>query len=545
MELRIIIGGQAGQGVQRISEVLGKAFIKTGYYVFNYRDYQSLIRGGHNYNALKISDKPVYSHSEENIDFLIALDQNTISKHFHKLKKDGYVITDKKINAERKIEIDVNKILKEVGAPERSQNVVLISALWKILGLPKDILRETVEKELGEVNAKIVDRVFEEELKVIREVKVLERKEKYFLNGSWAIALGAIAAGLDIYIAYPMTPATPVLHILARLKDKYNIVVYQPDNEIGAINMAVGASYAGAKVMVGTSGGGFALMNEALSMSGIMEVPVVIYLAQRYDPATGIPTYTLQGDMLYSIFAGHGEFPRIVVAPGDPSEAFRRTIEAFYLAYKYRVPAIILSDKHLAESWFTFDEIEKPPEFVTTERFIDLNPKDSKYYSLERIYPRQVPGVSNDIYVKANSYEHDEEGFTTEDGKIATEQMNKRLKKLKMIKEEIQKLEPYRIYNPKAKKIIISWGSTKGAILDALKKLKDFAFLQVIYLWPFPREIKDILLDYDEIILIENNATGQLGKLLRMETGLDIDRRILKYDARPFTPEDIIKSLRR
>ena len=544
MELNILIGGRAGQGVLKISHTLAKAFIKTGYYVFNYRDYQSRIRGGHNYNALKISDKPVYSHEEEDIDFIIALDQNTVDIHQYKLNSRGYIITDRRIKANRKIEVDAEKILNECKAPHLSINVVLISVLWKVLGLNKNVLREVIFKELGELNAKVVDRTFDELQSPVEEIRDKKAyNKKYYLTGSEGIAYGATAAGLDIYIAYPMTPASPVLHILAKLKDKYDILVYQPDNEIGAINMAIGASYAGAKVMVGTSGGGFALMNEALSLSGMSEIPIVIYLAQRYAPATGMPTYTMQGDLKYSLNAGHGEFPRVVIAPGDPSEAFRRTIEAFYLAYKYRIPTIILSDTYLAESAVTFNEIKNTN--VKPGRYIDLTPGERLYpyykITVEGVSPRTIPGVNNTV-VKANSYEHDEYGFTTENPDMGLTMNEKRWEKIKYIEEEIRGLDPYELLGA-GKKLLVGWGSTKMPAMEALKHLEDWTYLHISYISPFPRALKDIFESYETIVLIENNVTGLLGQVIREQTGVNIENKILKYDGRPFTSRYIIKRL--
>jgi len=543
MELRIIIGGQAGQGIQVISHLLSKAFVKVGYYVFNYRYYQSLIKGGHNYNSIKVSDVPVFSHSEEEVDFILALDQNTVNLHRKKLKEDGFIIADKRISADRKIEVDVEKILKNAGAEKISENIVLIATLWKALGLNKEILKDTLKPKLGNISEKIIDLVYEENIPILenKKIKIKEYRPRYYLTGSEAVAYGSIMAGLDIYLSYPMTPATPVLHILASLKDKYNILVYQPDNEIGVINMAIGASYAGAKVMIGTSGGGFALMTEALSLSGISEIPIVIYVAQRYTPATGMATHTLQGDLKFVLNAGHGEFPRIVIAPGDQKEAIRRTIEAFYLSYKYNVPAIILSDLFLAESACTFDNIEIPE--IPIDRFLELNPgNDYKLYKLteEGYQRRAIPGTNS--VIKASSYEHDEFGFTTEDPDIGKAMHEKRWRKMKYIEEEVRKLEPYKIYGS-GSKLIISWGSNKLPILEALKELKDWSYLHVSYISPFPKEIKNIIESYDTVVLVENNVTGLFGQVLREQTGINIENKILKYNGGPFTAEEIKRRL--
>lgn len=545
MELRIIIGGQAGQGILKASDILSKAFVKLGYYVFNYRYYQSRIRGGHNYNSLKISDKPVFCHEEENIDFLIALDQYTVNFHKNKLSKDGYIITDKSINADRKIEVDINGILSKANLSQKSSNIVLLSVLWKILGYDKEILKSVISKELNEEQAKITDIVYESfniSIKRKNGEKRSSNKKLYYISGSDAIAYGAIAAGLDVYIAYPMTPSTQVLHILAKVKDKYGILVYQPDNEIGAINMAIGASFAGAKAMVGTSGGGFALMTEALSMAGMAEIPIVIYLAQRGTPSTGLPTYTMQADLKFALNAGHGEFPKIVIAPGDPKEAFIRTVEAFYLSYKYRVPTIILSDTFLAESKVTYSDL--PSLKVSPKRNIDLRTIDGifPYYKITEngVSPTSIPGIN---YVKANSYEHDEYGFTTEEAEISSKMQEKRLRKMKYINEEIKKLQPYELYGS-GKNLLIGWGSTKLPVLEALKYIDNWAYLHISYISPFPEEIKDIIDKFEKVVLIEENVTGLLGKVIRENTGILIEDKILKYDGRPFTGKYIIEKIK-
>jgi len=539
MKYNIIVGGQAGQGIDFVSDVLSIGLIKEGFHVFNYRYYQSLIRGGHNYNVISFSDKEVYFFNEK-VDFIMALDQRTIDLHKEKLKEDGYIICDKSLNAERKIDFDVKGFLKENNIDKKYENSVLLSYFWKIIGFDKNSLIEAFNRrKKDEINTKIVEKIFELDIKSIINIKRGGKKERYYLSGSEGVAYGAIYSGLDIYLAYPMTPATPVLHILASLKDKYDILVYQPDNEIGVINIAIGASYAGAKVMVGTSGGGADLMGEAISFAGMAEIPIVLYWAQRYGPSTGLATYTAQDDLLTAIHIGHGEFPKVVIAPGDPAEAFRRTIEAFYLAYKYNVPAIILSDTLLAESKMSFDSIEVPK--VPVERFIEINtPEDYKLYEItENGYKRRaIPGYN--AIVKANSYEHDEYGFQIfDDHKLAERMHAKRLIKMYQIEKEIYNLDPYLVYG-NGENLIVSWGSSKMPILEALKDLKNWRYLHIIYLSPFPKKVIEILESSKNVLLVENNLTGQLGKLIMKETGVYIENRLLKHNGLPITPEEII-----
>ncbi len=542
MEKQILIGGAAGQGSAKTALLIGKIFTGLGYYVFNYRDYPSLIKGGHNFNVLKVSDKPVYSH-EKSYDIIFALDQETIRLHGKKLNEEGFVLGDKNLKGDNKVSIDLSSILEKIGAPRKAGNDILIGALFKFFGLPLEPVLKTARKEFKK-NVEIIEKAIKEGYNIVDQKTELQKsqaQEKYFLTGNEAIASGAIASGLDIYIAYPITPATPVLHILASKQIENNFMVVQPENEIAVINAALGAGYAGAMSMVGTSGAGFALMTEAISLQGISEVPLVLYLSQRTGPATGVPTYSSQGDLKFAVNAGHGEFPHVVVAPGDPKECFYRTIEAFYLANKYRIISMILGDKHVGESNYTFDEFEEPE--IKPSRFLTTPSKDYKNYLITEngVSPRSVPGQN--AKVKATSYEHNEYGYTTEDEKEVKKMNDKRFKKIKFIKEEINKMKPVSVYG-KGKNLIIGWGSTKGAILDAMKKLENFRFLQISYICPFPKEIvKKEIENSNEIILIENNATGLLGDIIAEQTGKIIEKKILKYDSRVFTSEEIINEV--
>ncbi|MCD6371279.1 MAG: 2-oxoacid:acceptor oxidoreductase subunit alpha [Candidatus Aenigmarchaeota archaeon] len=546
MEISVLIGGKAGQGIAKATFIIGKIFTNLGFFVFNYRNYSSLIKGGHNYNSIRISDTPVFSH-EEIYDIIIALDENTIKKHLKKLKPDGIVITTKEISEKygNFIGVDARKIIEKEGLPEISLNTILIGAFFSLFGVSWEEVEKVIKNELKKDVAVLAAKKGYDSIQKIREIGKIKKEKRIFISGSEAIALGAVYSGLDIYIAYPMTPSTPVLHFLAKNQKRFRIKTFQLENEIAVVNAALGASYAGAKVMVGTSGGGFALMTEALSLQGITEIPLVVYLAQRTAPSTGVPTYTEQGDLKFALNAGHGEFPRVVIAPGDAKEAFYRTIEAFYLAYKYRVLSIILGDKHLAESNYTFDFFENPK--VEAERFILVGkeiPEDFKSYLITEsgVSPRTVPGEK--AVIRANSYEHDENGITTEDAEIIARMKEKRLRKVEVLKREVDMFEPAIVYGS-GENLIISWGSTKGAIIDSLKFLKNYRFLQIIYAEPFPTEIvKKEIENSGRIVIVENNATGLMAKVLRENTGIEIKEKILKYDGRPFTSSEIIRRLK-
>ncbi len=543
MRKTILVGGQAGQGVNKTSSLIGQIFNNLGYYVFIYRDYPSLIQGGHNFNVLTVSDKPVYSH-RRSLEAIIALDDLTIEKHAASLVPDGFILgSAERTSHPRLIALDMASV--SLPPSVGRENNILIGALVKIWGLSLEVAFRAVEEEFSKTEK--IQAALDEggQLVTLREKlpRLRNKRETYFFNGTEGVSQGAIAAGLDVYFAYPMTPATGVLHQLAAQQEKYGFLVGQLENEIAVVNAALGASFTGAKTMVGTSGGGFALMSEALSLAGISELPLVVYLAQRTSPGTGVPTYNSQGDLKFALQAGHGEFPRVVVAPGDAEEAFQRTIEAHYLSQKYHLLSIIMGDKHLAESHFSFDRIRVPR--VKAERFLLEKPAANyRSYQLtpDGISPRMVPGEGP--LVRATGYEHNEEGYTSEEAEEIKRMNDKRWAKLPFLQKEVSRLQPVRTYG-RGKNLIIGWGSTKGAILDSLTDLPGYRFLQISYLSPFPsQQVLAELEKAKKIVLVENNVTGLLGQVVREQTGVAIDRKVLKYDGRPFTPEDIIQKVR-
>jgi len=507
MRLNILIGGKAGQGINKISEIISKIITELGYFTFNYRDYQSLIRGGHNFNVISISDYKIGS-VETKLDCIVALDEKTKKIHKKELKNNGFVIDSKNFESFGK-----------------NLNLALSGALLKILGIEKNYLLEKIKKEFQTKEAlDAAEKGFDSQTKKF-EFKKLNRKI-YLMDGSEAIAQGAINSNIDLYLAYPMTPSTPLMAELAKRQEEKNLLVFEPEGEISVINTALGASFAGAKVMIGTSGGGFDLMVEAISFQGMTEIPLVLYLASRAGPSTGMPTYTSQADLNDALRAGHGEFPRVVIAPGDPLECIEKTNEAFYLSEKFGVLSIILSDKHLAESGFSFDKEPKKPLKIEIKR--------------------KVPGKG---IIRTSSYEHDEFANTTEDAEMAKRNAECRLKKYEKIKKECQKFQMIKKYgNENAENLIISWGSNKTVILDALDEIDEsvrnpkkgkWKFLHVLYLKPLSDEIKKEILKSKRVILIENNSTGQLGRLIREKTGISIKDRILKYDGRPFYLDEL------
>ena len=490
MRLNILYGGSAGTGPNILTNLVAVALFKRGYYVFYSRDYQSLIRGGHNFNVLTFSDEPVYSNDSE-IDIIVALDENTVNLHKKELKKNGIILSGK------------------------HPNMYFAGRVFKLLCLEFSVLDEEL-KELRnryEENIKEAKKGYEEETKKVCDVSKKIKNNVLFMNGNQAIAEGAIKSGVDIYYAYPMTPATGVLTELAQRQVNSNIFVLELENETAVINAAIGSAITGAKTFVGSSGGGFDLMTEGLSLCGIAEVPVVIYLSQRPGPATGVATYTMQGDLKLALNAGHGEFSRLVVAPGDVVESQELTSQCFYFSHRFKIPSIILSDKHLSESLYT------------QENKIKIT-KSEKTTKLERY----------------NSYEKDKEGSATEDAEIIKKNVENRLKKVKEIEKEALKFEQFKVYgNKNSKNVVIGWGSTKGAILDAIGNEElDCKFIQILYMEPFPKYVKKEI-EGKHLIIVENNSTSQLSELIAEKTNITIEdkNKILRYDGRPFLADEL------
>jgi len=546
-DFSILIGGKAGDGIRQASQLIAQFFNQLGYWIFGYEEYPSLITGGHNFSIVRISEKRIIAHQEK-IDLLIAFNKETFIKHQKKLKKKGLVIYDAslfKIN--KGLALPLSQIIKENNLPPIVRNTIILGFLAGIFGqdfqIVERIIKKKIEKKLIE-NLKVAKIGFELAKKIDFKLKIekLNQRPKEILTGNEAIGLGAVKSGLKIYFAYPMTPVTNILHFLASYQDKFKIKVIQPENEIAVALMAIGASYAGEKSMVATSGGGFALMVESLSLAGQAEVPIVFVYGQRPAPATGIPTYTSQNDLSFVISAGHGEFLRIVLAPGDADEAFYLTNEAFNLAWHYQTPVIILVDKHLCESTYSVSFDERKIKVKPIKTISDKNYQRYKI-TLSGISPLSFPG-SNSI-VKANSYEHDEFGITTEEAIWRKKMVEKRLRKRETLTKELKNKETIKVYGPKKSKIaLITWGSTKGVVSEVGEKL-NLKVIQPLFLEPLPFEkIKKELIGVKKIIDIELNKNGQLANLLS-QNKIFVDKKILKYDGRPFTVDELTKEIKK
>lgn len=565
MDYSIKIGGEAGQGIQTIGDALGRVFTRSGYHVFSHQDYESRIRGGHNFYQIRISDQPLTA-SRNKIDILVALDQASITSHEHELTNNGRIIYDAstlKLKNEGLafLEISFEKLAMEQGGDKIMANTVATGAVLGMLGTGLDIFLELIAvmfKNKGDqivlANRNAAQAGYEYARqhcdKCVFAVAIDEIKQRMLVGGIESIALGALASGCKFYSAYPMTPSTGIMNYLASKEEEFGVIVEQAEDEIAAINMALGASYAGVRAMTGTSGGGFALMVEGLSLAGMTETPIVIAMGQRPGPATGFPTRTEQGDLEFLVSAGHGEFPRVIFAPGTPQQAFYLTNKAFDIAEKYQIPVFILFDTYLADSQWTFDSFDLGPLRYHDYRLRGDTFKKQHHYkryafSDSGISPLAVPGDAGHVVV-VDSDEHDEEGHPVEDAAARIRMVEKRLfKKLPLIKGEIAPPELYGDHE--AHVILTGWGSTYGVmkeVVDELGKTMSIAMLHFSEVYPLPDLAR---FDYVAFLqkaklslCIEHNATGQFGRILRAETGFMFKARIHKYDGRPFTVEELI-----
>jgi len=544
-EISILVGGKAGDGIRQAGHLIARLLNRIGYRIFFYDDYPSLIRGGHNFSIIRASEKRIVAH-KETVDVIVALNQDTVENHKHRLNTGGIILYDSKKSDAEGLGLDFMEIVKKFDGKPIMRNTAAIGALagaldfeWSVL---EKVIMDAVEKDVG-LNLKIARHAYDRIENPSKSVPKLDQKSLPLVSGNEAIALGAVKAGLNMYIAYPMTPASAILHYLAAHENELGVVTVHPESEIGVALMALGAAYAGARTMVGTSGGGFALMTEALSLAGQGELPMVIVESQRPGPSTGVPTYTMQGDLAFVVHAGHGEILRVVLAPGDADEAFYTTGLAMNLAWKFQIPAFVLSDKHLSESIFSFEaDIDK----VKPEKpLLWNNQGEYKRYTDTQngISPLAFPGNPSAI-VKTTSYEHDESGITTEEPEAIARMQRKRLRKRKALEDELEKYETVNVYgNPDSKTALLCWGSTKGACIEVAEAL-DLKVVQPLILEPLPVEaLKKALSGADKIIDVEVNATGQLAKLVAGH-GFCIDDMILRFDGRPFTVDVLLDNVK-
>lgn len=555
--LNIVFGGQAGQGVGTVGQGLTKLLVRSGYDVLVTQGYESRIRGGHNTYAIHTGCAEILA-PRESIDLLIALDEASIRLHADELSPRGLSLTVDPASgsSERILPVPI----EELGGV-RNANLIALGVVCALLNLDlaaltaitneglakKPKLAATAQEALAAGHAWGLRQKPATDLSVLLGTPVADAK-RMMIDGNQAIALGAIAGGLRFCAFYPMTPGTSIPLTLIAHAEQMDLIVEQVEDEIAAINMALGASYAGAPAMVATSGGGFALMIEGVSLAGMTETPIVIAIAQRPGPATGLPTRTEQADLEMVLHAGHGEFPRAILTPGTIEDCYHLGHHAMGLAERSQGPVFILTDQYLADSFRAvapFAAEDHAPLTVGASDHTGSLPYERYASTKSGISPRLLPGATQHLVV-ADSDEHTADGHLTEDLGTRVEQVEKRLRKGALLSKEL--IPPDRTGPKDAESLLISWGSTRGAMLEAAAELQargeSVGTLHFTQVWPLdPAALVPILEAARETIIIEGNATGQFAKLLRRETGFLPTERILRYDGLPLTPEYILSHL--
>lgn len=566
----ILIGGAAGEGIKSSGHLLSKLLIKNGYNVFLYDEYPSLIKGGHNSVRITYSIYPVYSTTKL-IDILICLDDKTFEEHKHELNEGAIIIVDPKIvkpniddltNISCEIlEVEVSQILRLHKIHKLMKNLCFISFFCNLIGIEQQKLVE--ECKLVFDNTKNIDpnltaidliyRYTSDCSNLYKSKFFSDSQSSYitnnlFLSGNELAGIGGVEGGIKFYAGYPMTPSSTILDFFIKWQKEYQIIVKQTEDEIAAINMAIGASFAGARSMVATSGGGFSLMVEGLGLAAITETPLVIIVSQRPGPATGLPTWTAQGDLQFVLHASQDEFPRVVFAPTSHDEARKITQIALNIADNYQVPVIVLLDKYLSESFINYEwkdtTIRNSRTSLLTEEKLERIPEYKRYeIASNGVSMRSIPGQKNGIHL-ASGDESDEYGYPNETALNRKNKVEKRWKKVEFIKNEIPEINVYG--SPNAEIVFITWGSTTGSILEIIRRLnnRNIKLIALNTLFPLPSDdIKEAIGRYEKIFCVENNFTGQLAQILEYELDLEFTGKLLKYDGRPIFPEDVIEFL--
>lgn len=557
-EVSIVLGGAAGKGVQTVEGILLSVFKSEGYPVFASKEYMSRVRGGSNSTEIRIGSQKPCSYVRS-MDICFPFDKAAFEHLKERISSDTLLLADEQIVSgvlnHAIISVPIASIAKELGNP-LFENTVAVGVILGVLGADisglEKYLRRRFEKkgdkviegniEAGKQGYKIGQHIaYTEnyEIQISRNEKI---RDEMIINGTEAIAMGAIAGGCNYIASYPMSPATGVLQFLAEQAERFGIAVEQAEDEIAAINMGLGASYAGARAFVTTSGGGFALMCEGVSLAGMMELPIVIHVAQRPGPATGLPTRTEQGDLDLALYSGHGEFPRAIFAPGTHEEAIEVSQQAFNMAEKWQSPVFLLSDQYFLDTVTTVSN-EAFTILPEIREVIETGKEYRRYeFSENGVSLRGVPGWGEGLVV-SDSDEHTEDGHLTERLDMRVSMMEKRAKKFNGLVTDV--LPPVQYGHNKAKTVLVGWGSTHGAILEALKKSgrEDISYLHFRQVYPFPQNIKNIFSGAKNIIVIENNFSGQFATLLE-KYGIKVSDRILKYNGEPFSVEELIERIK-
>lgn len=556
-DVSIVLCGAAGQGIQTIEQVLTHALKLSGYNVFATKEVMSRIRGGCNSTEIRVSGRPVRAFVER-IDILVPLNEQAFTHLAGRISEDTIVVgsAGNAENSKLVCEIDFEKVAEDAGN-KLYANSVAVGAICGILGSDRSALDGYLKKVFESKGEDAVSgnltaagngyesgRGFAESGAVTVDMESNTAVAgDVFLNGAAAVGLGGLAGGCDFVSSYPMSPSTGVLVFFAQHAHDFGTVVEQAEDEIAAINMCLGAWYAGGRAMATTSGGGFALMCEGMSLAGMTESPLVVHLAQRPGPATGLPTRTEQGDLNLALYAGHGEYPRIILAPGGLEDAFELSAKAFDLADRYQVPVLILTDQFLMDSYWNLESLPLD-DINVNKRFVETG-KDYKRYDLSSgaVSPRGIPGLGGGL-VCVDSDEHDEEGHITEDLEIRNRMMEKRLAKLDDmdVGDWSYSLEG----REDADLLVVCWGSSYNAVAEALTAVgnDNVACLHVRQVYPLPAAVVEAVKNAGSIVVVENNATGQFAALLKLVTGRMADQALLKYNGMPFSVEELTESIR-
>ena len=586
------IVGASGQGINSIGAIIAKGLKRSGYFVFGYREYPSLIKGGHASYQLDISNEQLRS-SERKVNILVALNHHGLEVNLGDLKRGGVVLHvtpdwrfpehDRSLINEQKLRVvyfPAEKILKKLGADNVLSNVLLTASLWSILGLKAETLRSLVEgkfagkPDLAALNVKCIEEGFaffeEKQGQILAELPTpdVKVKDDLLLTGSQAMGLGAIHAGVRLFSGYPMTPASPLLSFIGDLENETHTVVKQAEDEITAAQIVSGAMFAGTRALTATSGGGFDLMSETLSLNAMIENPTVFVLAQRPGPSTGLPTWTSQDCLLQAVHGAHGEFAHCVLAVSNSQNAFDLMPVAFNLAERYQISVIVLTEKQTAEALYTQAPYNLEKACIDRGRLITdattltaLKPSDRYCPEAEDgISPRWLPGSLASTYC-AQGDEHDSQGAVDESEENKRKQTEKRLRKFDLLKADLSEPDLAVTIGSQAfaddldldfgqelEMLIVSWGSSSDVIRDVLcsdeLSQRKIAVLHYTYLWPLRTDrLEKLARQAARVVLVEQNYRGQLGMLIRMECGLNITEKILKFDGRPFFYDELLTLL--
>jgi 2-oxoglutarate ferredoxin oxidoreductase subunit alpha len=568
VDIGLIIAGQAGQGVQVISRTLGRLLVRGGYYAFASQDVMSRIRGGHNFARVRISDTPVRADADK-AQILIVLHPELVEKHVSELAENAVVLVDAKAESLpdglNVLRLPLEDLAKEIGKDPITLNSVAVGAALALVGFAPDGLEGLLESQFAHKGAEVVARnqaAAQAGFKAVLEEQKrscphrLERRDggdgRVLISGCEALALGAIAAGVRVVAGYPMSPGTPVLEYCSRHAGETGLIVEQTEDEVAAMNLALGASFAGAPSMVCTAGGGFALMTEGLSLAGMTETPVLVCVGMRPGPATGLATRTAQADLLYAIYAGHGEFPRVVLTPADAARAFRAAADGLRLAEKYQTPVIVLYDQFMGDALWTVATEELKYEVPSGNDKVQVGQGLSEYVyrryenSADGVSPRLLPGTAGQV-VYADSDEHSEEGHITESAAMRVQMVDKRNRKLQGLAAELQAQGRSPAAESSAgnrKALVFCFGSTKGVAAEAVERLRTehegLAMVHLDHVWPFPGEaVRALAKGCDRMVTVESNYTGQLAQLLAQECGLKVHGSVRRYDGRQFSVAEV------